>query len=76
EPDELYQVVVHTEGSRSVGVVVDAILDITEERVTLDQYSARLGVLGSAVISEKVTEVVDLSIVIGDFLGEVTGIGV
>jgi two-component system chemotaxis sensor kinase CheA len=76
DPGETYQVVVHSENSRSVGVVVDAILDITEQRVTLDQYAARLGVLGSAVISDRVTEVVDLSVIIGDFLSDLIGIGV
>ncbi|MGC8464396.1 MAG: chemotaxis protein CheA [Acidimicrobiales bacterium] len=76
DPGETYQVVVHSANSRSVGVVVDAILDITEQRVTLDHYAARLGVLGSAVISDRVTEVVDLSVIIGDFLSDLVGIGV
>jgi two-component system chemotaxis sensor kinase CheA len=76
ESSETYQVVVHTMNGRSVGVVVDAILDITEERVKIDAYSARLGVLGSSVISEKVTEVVDLSVIIGEFVPETESLGV
>lgn len=68
-----YQVVVHSSGARSVGVVVDEILDITEVKVTVDPYSARLGVLGSAVISGRVTEIVDLSIVVDSFLADYEG---
>ncbi len=71
-----YQVVVHSVGSRSVGVVVDAILDITEVSVKIDPYTARLGVLGSTVIAQKVTEIVDLSVIVESFLSSYEGIGV
>ncbi len=76
EEQSLYQVVVHSVGSRSVGVVVDDILDITEVSVKIDPYSARLGVLGSAVIAQKVTEIVDLSVIVESFLSSYEGIGV
>lgn len=69
-------VVVHSRGSKSVGIVVESILDIAEEVVNLDVSSSRLGVLGSAVILGCVTEVVDLSVIVEDFLSETVGVGV
>ena len=57
---ERLQVVVYSENGRSVGLVVDAILDITEEvlvaRSDLDDH----GVLGSAVVQNKITEMLDV----------------
>ncbi len=76
EGQSTYQVVVHSVGSRSVGVVVDAILDITEVSLKIDPHTARLGVLGSAVIAQKVTEIVDLSVIVECFLSSYEGIGV
>lgn len=76
EAPTTYQVVVHSSSGRSVGVVVDDILDITEVSLEIDSYSARLGVLGSAVIAKKITEVVDLSVVVESFLSAYEGIGV
>jgi two-component system chemotaxis sensor kinase CheA len=62
-PDPL-QVVVFNDGERSVGVVVDQILDVAEEAVAVRQKSSRKGLLGSAVISKRVTDFLDLNEVI------------
>lgn len=58
------QVVVFNDGDRSVGLVVDQILDVAEEEVTVRQKSSRQGLLGSAVVGQRVTDFLDLSHVI------------
>jgi two-component system chemotaxis sensor kinase CheA len=58
------QVVVLNDGDRSVGMVVDQILDVAEEAVTVRQKSSRKGLLGSAVVGKRVTDFVDLNYVI------------
>jgi len=58
------QVVVFNNGERSIGILVDQILDIVEDRVTVRQPAARKGLLGSAVIGKKVTDLLDLHTVI------------
>ena len=54
------QVVVYSEKGRSVGLVVDRILDIVEDTIVCQQPSKHDGLLGSAVIQQKVTDIVDL----------------
>jgi two-component system chemotaxis sensor kinase CheA len=58
------QVVVFNDGDRSVGMVVDQILDVAEEAVTVRQKSNRKGLLGSAVVGKRVTDFLDLNEVI------------
>ncbi len=58
------QVVVFNDGDISVGMVVDQILDVTEEAVTVRQRSGRKGLLGSAVIGNRVTDFLDLHLVL------------
>jgi two-component system chemotaxis sensor kinase CheA len=60
ENGETMQVIVYSEQSRSVGLVVDRILDIVEESVSLEQPSRRLGLLGSAVVQQRVTDMLDV----------------
>src|SRR5580658_1303794 len=62
-PDPV-QVVVLNDGDRSVGMVVDQILDVAEEAVSVRQKSSRKGLLGSAVVGKRVTDFVDLKEVI------------
>jgi len=52
-------VLVFSERERSLGVMVDAILDVVEERLEVKPGAAREGFLGSAVIAGKVTDVID-----------------
>jgi len=59
------QVIVFSDGERSVGVLVDQILDIVEEAIEVRQQSGRQGLLGSALIGGKVTDIVDLAAVLG-----------
>ncbi|MDR3375817.1 MAG: chemotaxis protein CheW, partial [Ancalomicrobiaceae bacterium] len=55
---------VFSDAGRSMGLVVDAIIDIVEDRLDIQIGSDRLGILGSAIIKGKAAEVVD----IGHFL--------
>ncbi len=47
------QVVVFNDGDHSMGMVVDEIVDVAEEAVTIRRKSARKGLLGSAVVAKK-----------------------
>ena len=64
QPADPVQVVVFNDGDSSVGMVVDEILDVTEEAVTVRQESDRNGLLGSAVVGKQVTDFLDLNEVI------------
>jgi len=54
------QVVVYSESGRSVGLVVSEISDIVDEAITVRRDAPRRGIIGSAVINEKVTDLVDV----------------
>jgi two-component system chemotaxis sensor kinase CheA len=54
------QVIVYTEMGRSVGFVVEQILDVVEEKITVRNQTSRDGVLGAAVIQGKVTDLLDV----------------
>jgi two-component system chemotaxis sensor kinase CheA len=58
------QVVVSSHEGRSVGLVVDKILDIVEETLTLKRATRHGGSLGAAVVQGKVTEIFDVRSVI------------
>ena len=64
EPPDPVQVVVFNDGNSSLGMVVDEILDVTEDAVTVRQGSQRNGLLGSAVVGKQVTDFLDLNEVI------------
>src|SRR4051812_28545006 len=55
---------VFSDAGRSMGLVVDEIVDIVEDRLDIQVGSETLGVLGSAVIKGQATEIID----IGHFL--------
>jgi two-component system chemotaxis sensor kinase CheA len=54
------QVVVYSKDGHSVGLVVDRILDIVQESFVPQHPSKREGLLGSAVIQQKVTDLLDV----------------
>jgi two-component system, chemotaxis family, sensor kinase CheA len=58
------QVIVYTKDGRSFGLAVDRIMDVVEEAIIPQRTSVRPGVLGSAVIEKKVTELLDVESVI------------
>src|SRR5262249_245495 len=55
---------VFSDGHRSMGLVVDEIIDIVEDRLDIQVGSDRAGVLGSSVVRGKATEIID----VGHFL--------
>jgi two-component system chemotaxis sensor kinase CheA len=55
---------VFSEAGRSMGLIVDEIVDIVEDRLTIEVTSHTPGVLGSAIVKGKATEIVD----VGHFL--------
>jgi two-component system chemotaxis sensor kinase CheA len=52
-------VLVFTENDRAMGLMVDEILDVIDEKLDIQPGSGRAGFIGSAVISGRVTEVLD-----------------
>jgi len=58
---EFFQVVVISHEGRRLGLVVDRIVDIVEEELAAPTRSNQPGVLYSAVIHEKVTDVLDVA---------------
>ena len=57
-------ILVFADDGRSMGLVVDEIIDIVEERLHIEVAGASDGILGSAVIKGQATEVID----VGHFL--------
>jgi two-component system chemotaxis sensor kinase CheA len=55
------QVVVYSDGTGSVGLVVDAIVDIVEEVVSVERRHGAGAVYGSAVIQQRVTDLLDVA---------------
>jgi two-component system chemotaxis sensor kinase CheA len=54
------QVVVYSEGNRTVGLIVDRIVDIVEERAAVEPLAPRLGIVGSFVTQQHVTDLLDV----------------
>ena len=52
-------VIVFTDGHRSMGLAVEGIRDIVEDRIAIETTASRAGVLGAAVINGRATEVID-----------------
>jgi two-component system chemotaxis sensor kinase CheA len=55
---------VFSDGSRAMALVVDEIVDIVEERLDIHVASENAGVLGSAIVKGQATEIID----VGHFL--------
>ncbi|WP_207476553.1 hybrid sensor histidine kinase/response regulator [Arenibaculum pallidiluteum] len=52
-------VLVFADGDRSMGLIVDEIVDIVEDRMSVELAHERPGLMGSAIIAGKATEVID-----------------
>ena len=59
QPDPLQVLVCHDEG-RTIGMVVDRILDIVEDRAEVKSPATREGILYAVVINDRVTELIDI----------------
>jgi two-component system, chemotaxis family, sensor kinase CheA len=76
DPNERMQSVVFTRNDRSVGLVVKRIIDIVDENVKVKRGANRLGVLGTIVVQDRVTDLLDIESIVQDadpsFLVETT----
>jgi len=62
---DLLQVIVYAFADQYVGIVVDRILDVTDTTVNLQRRRKAGPILGSAVIQDKVTDILDLRALVG-----------
>lgn len=58
------QVVVYAEHGRSVGLVVERILDIVEQEMVLEHPARHAGILGSLLVQQRVTDLLDVQSVV------------
>ena len=61
---ETQQAVVYTQNGKSVGFVADKILDIVEESITVERSSNRKGTLGTVVVQNLVTDLLDAEAIV------------
>ncbi len=61
------QVVVYTANGRSFGLVADHIIDIVETTLDLKPSTRQHGILGSAIIQQRVTDLLDIQGIIRTF---------
>jgi len=70
-------VLVFADGDRSMGLLVDEITDIVEDRIVIELKVDRPGSMGSAIIAGKATDVIDaghyLTLAYGDWFGKSAG---
>ena len=62
--EDCLQVVVYSEAGRSVGLVVDRIVDIVDEKLVVQNPADRRGILGSSVVQKRVTDLLDVPSVV------------
>ena len=53
-------ILVFTDRGRSMGLVADSIVDVVEARLDVDITSETPGILGSAIVRDKATEIIDV----------------
>ncbi len=63
-------VLVFADGERSMGLAVDAIVDIVEAELRIELASEKKGTMGSAVIGGRATEVVDVAAFLNRAFGD------
>ena len=63
--DGVQPVLVFTEGGRPVGLAIDEIVDIVEERLDIELKTETPGVIGAAIIKGNAAEIVDVSHYLG-----------
>ncbi|MFK7894619.1 MAG: chemotaxis protein CheA [Myxococcota bacterium] len=69
EGRDTVHVIVYKSGEQSIGLVVDEILDVVEERVEIQQCSKMNGVLGTAIVQGELTDLVDIESIVLSELG-------
>jgi len=67
------EVVIYSHQGRTVGVIVDCIVDIIEQQGTIDSLALRSGVVGSFVTENNITELLDLPSIVASALPALSG---
>ena len=67
--DGVQPVLVFTEGGKPVGLAIDEIVDIVEERLDIELKTEAPGVIGAAIVKGKAAEIIDVSHYLGHGLG-------
>ena len=67
--DSVQPVLVFTEGGKPVGLAIDQIVDIVEERLEIELNTDTPGVIGAAIVKGKAAEIIDVSHYLGEGLG-------
>jgi two-component system, chemotaxis family, sensor kinase CheA len=65
--DREVDVVVYSENGKSIGIMVEKIIDIIDVAVTLKNAKSEPGRLGSMVIADQVTDMLDLSLIMKEY---------
>ena len=68
--DGVQPVLVFTEGDLHVGLAVDEIVDIVEEKLAIELEAEAPGVIGAAIVKGKAVEIIDVSHYLGRGLGQ------
>ncbi len=63
-------VVVFSHGEKSVGLVVERILDVVQQEVKIETAGLRHGVIGTMVIQERVTDILNIDEVVSGYFSE------
>ncbi|PHQ70074.1 MAG: hybrid sensor histidine kinase/response regulator [Sneathiella sp.] len=63
-------VLVFSDRDRSMGLIVDEIVDIVDGRLTIEMASSQDGFVGSAVIREKATDIIDVGFYLEKCFGD------
>ncbi len=63
-------ILVFTDRDYTMGLAVEEILDIVEERLDIKLTSGRPGIIGSAIIGEKATEIIDVAYYLSQAFGD------
>jgi two-component system chemotaxis sensor kinase CheA len=66
------EVVIYSHQGRTVGVIVDCIVDIIEQQGAIDSLALRSGVVGSFVTENNITELLDLPSIVASALPGLT----
>jgi two-component system chemotaxis sensor kinase CheA len=61
---ETLQVIVYSDAGRSVGLIVEQIVDIVDQAVKIEQQESTTELAGSAVIQDKVTDLLNLGVLV------------
>ena len=69
EPGPAIQVVVYSKNGRTVGLIVDHIVDIVEQQIALESVNPRPGTSGTCVVIQRVTDLLDVAAIVDSALG-------